>query len=51
MGTIHTGCRMENHVDRSRGVELPRLLVDTGGEYAWVPSRKKLVAAGPLPAG
>jgi predicted aspartyl protease len=37
MGTFHVGARIENVVDRSKGVALPRLLVDTGGEYTWVP--------------
>jgi predicted aspartyl protease len=36
MGTFHIGCRIENHVDRTKGVEIPRLLVDTGSEYTWV---------------
>jgi predicted aspartyl protease len=40
MGTFHTGCRVENHVQRSRSVEIPRLLVDTGSEYTWVPEAK-----------
>jgi len=40
MGTFHTGCRVENHVERSRGVEIPRLLVDTGNEHTWVPEAK-----------
>ena len=40
MGTFHTGCRVENHVERSRGVEIPKLRVDTGSEYTWVPEVK-----------
>jgi predicted aspartyl protease len=40
MGTFHTGCRIENHVERSKGIEIPRLLVDTGSEYTWVPETK-----------
>ena len=40
MGTFHTGCRVENHVERSRGVEIPSLLVATGSEYTWVPEAK-----------
>jgi predicted aspartyl protease len=40
MGTFHTGCRIENHVERSKGIEIPRLLVDTGSEYTWVPEAK-----------
>jgi predicted aspartyl protease len=40
MGTFHTACRVENHVQRSRGVQIPNLLVDTGSEYTWVPGAK-----------
>lgn len=40
MGTIHTACKVENHVDRSRSVRIPKLLVDTGSEYTWIPSAK-----------
>jgi len=38
MGTFHTTCRVENHVDRTKGVDLSKLLVDTGSEYTWVPT-------------
>src|SRR2546430_5593725 len=37
MGTFHVSARIENVVDRAKGVSLPRLLVDTGSEYTWVP--------------
>lgn len=37
MGTFHVGARIENVVDRSKGTSLPKLLVDTGSEYTWVP--------------
>ena len=40
MGTFHTSCRVENHVERSKSVEIPRLLVDTGSEYTWIPQAK-----------
>jgi predicted aspartyl protease len=36
MGTFYTKCKLENTVDRSRSVVIPRLLVDTGSEYTWV---------------
>ncbi len=39
MGTFSVGCRIENVVDRSKGAEIPKLLVDTGSEYTWVPER------------
>jgi predicted aspartyl protease len=38
MGTFNTGARIENIVDRSKGVTIPKLLVDTGSEYTWVPA-------------
>lgn len=39
MGTFHTRCKLENSVDRSRSAVIPKLLVDTGSEYTWVPER------------
>lgn len=36
MGTFHTSCKILNHTDRSKTVDLPKLLVDTGSEYTWV---------------
>lgn len=36
MGTFSVGCRIENAVDRSRGISVRRILVDTGSEYTWV---------------
>ena len=38
MGAFHTGCRVENHVDRSRSVRIAKLLVDTGSECTWIPT-------------
>ena len=38
MGTFSVGCRVENSVDRTRRVVIPRVLVDTGSEYTWVPA-------------
>jgi predicted aspartyl protease len=38
MGTFYTGARVENVVDRDKGASIPRLLVDTGSEYTWVPA-------------
>jgi len=40
MGTFYTGCRVQNHVDRSKSVRLAKLLVDTGSEYTWIPASK-----------
>jgi len=42
MGTFYTGCRIENVAERSRGALIPKMIVD--------PRKKRLVAAGPLPA-
>ena len=36
MGTFSVGCRIENSVDRAKGMNLRRILVDTGSEYTWV---------------
>ena len=40
MGTFHVSCKVANHVDRSRSVRIPKLLVDTGSEYTWIASTK-----------
>jgi len=40
MGAFHIGCRVENHVRRDRSVIIPKMLVDTGSEYTWIPSSK-----------
>ena len=40
MGTFYTGCKVENHVDRSKSVRLQKVLVDTGSEYTWIPEAK-----------
>ena len=39
MGTFYTKCKIENVADRSKSVVLSRLLVDTGSEYTWAPSK------------
>ena len=36
MGTFYTSCKVENHVDRKKSVEVPKLLVDTGAEFTWI---------------
>jgi len=38
MGTFHVTCTIENHVDRSRSARIPKVLVDTGSEYTWLPT-------------
>ena len=37
MGTFYARCRIENHIDRSKGTIVPKLLVDTGSDYTWLP--------------
>jgi predicted aspartyl protease len=40
MGSFYIGCKVENHIDRSKAVRIPKLLVDTGSEHTWVPAGK-----------
>ena len=40
MGSFYIGCKVENHVDRSKSVRIPKLLVDTGSEHTWIPTKK-----------
>jgi predicted aspartyl protease len=40
MGTFHIGCKVENHIDRRKGVRIAKALVDTGSEYTWIPGAK-----------
>lgn len=37
MGTFHTGCIIEHHTDARKSARVPRLLVDTGSDYTWIP--------------
>ena len=37
MGTFYVGCRVENHKDQKRAAVVPKLLVDTGSEFTWLP--------------
>ncbi len=36
MGIFYVGCRIENHVDGSKTIRIPKLLVDTGSEFTWI---------------
>lgn len=38
MGTFYIRCKVEHIKDRSRGAVVPKLLVDTGSDYTWIPS-------------
>ena len=37
MGTFYSPCVVQNHSDRKRSARVPKLLVDTGSEYTWIP--------------
>jgi predicted aspartyl protease len=39
MGTFYAKCKIENPIDRTRSMVIPKLLVDTGSEYTWVSER------------
>jgi predicted aspartyl protease len=39
MGSFHIGCGIENVSQRNKAAVIPRLLVDTGSEFTWVPER------------
>jgi predicted aspartyl protease len=38
MGTFYTRCKIENSVDRTKSAVIPKILVDAGNEYTWVPA-------------
>lgn len=40
MGAFSISCKVENHVHRGQSVVIPKMLVDTGSEYTWIPSAK-----------
>jgi len=37
MGTFYVGALVENHMHRAKSSRIPKLLVDTGSEYTWLP--------------
>jgi predicted aspartyl protease len=37
MGIFYSACKIENVKDRDRSLVIPKLQVDTGGEYTWIP--------------
>ena len=37
MGAFYIGCKVENHKDQKRAAVVPRMLVDSGSEYTWLP--------------
>ena len=38
MGTFYVRCKIENSIDRTQSVVIPRMLVDTGSGYTWAPA-------------
>jgi len=40
MGSLRIGCGVENHVDRSKSVRVPKVLVDAGSKRTWLPAAK-----------
>lgn len=38
MGAFFVRCKIENIVDRDKSAVMPKMLVDTGSEYTWVPA-------------
>lgn len=39
MGTFFIKCKVENIVERSKSAVMPKLLVDSGSEYTWIPAK------------
>ena len=39
MGTLSIKCKVKNIVERSRSAVMPKLLVDSGSEYTWIPAK------------
>ena len=39
MGTFFIKCKVENIVERSKSAVMPKLLVDSGSEYTWLPAK------------
>ena len=37
MGIFYVGCKVENHRDPKKVAAVPKLLVDTGSEFTWLP--------------
>ena len=51
MGTFHTRCGIENPIRRTKRAAIPKILVDTGSEYTWIPAKilERLAIARELP--
>ena len=40
MGTFYINCKVENHTNRKKSIQVAKLPVDTGSEYTWIPAAK-----------
>src|SRR5258708_29211727 len=38
IGKFYVGCKVENHKEAKKGAVVPKLLVDMGSEFTWVPA-------------
>jgi hypothetical protein len=39
VGSFYTGCKVENHRDPKKVAVVPKLLVDSGSEFTWLPAK------------
>ena len=37
MGTFHVGCKVENHRVPKKSAVVPKMLVDSGSDFTWLP--------------
>ncbi len=37
MGIFYVGCKVQNHKDQKKAAVIPRILVDSGSEFTWLP--------------
>jgi predicted aspartyl protease len=37
MGIFYVGCKVQNHKDQKKAAVIPRMLVDSGSEFTWLP--------------
>ena len=40
MGTFTTACIIENNVDRSKSIRIPKVMVDAGSELSWISAKE-----------
>ena len=39
MGTFTTSCLIENYLNKSKSITIPKIMVDTGSELSWISSK------------